>query len=318
MSTPAYLLPFAVDRSTVTVTPDTPQPAGCRGDDRAARLVFQVQNTTASYHLELIDGHGAADVSTAQTPSAGQVVWDVPAAWTAPGIAAVRLVETTDDDRRLHYPPVRLLFADRPQADALQDTQPRWEQTMTEALQAAATATDAAAYANAMAAKANTAAESAAAVVAPTPDTALSDTSENVVQNKAVKAYVDAHIPNDWVIESGETTVNGTTWVYEKWNSGRLECRTPGAITITASFSESSVLGSVYRFMGSYVYLPEGFTAVHTTAIHMRSAGVWGELLPFLNSSGGSSRWVGTPYLYSPVTGSFTLSFAYSVSGRWK
>lgn len=141
MSDGGYILTFTVDRSTTTVTPDTPQAAGVRGDNGAARLIFQVGDSDCTYRLEIVDGSGGYDITEPLPVTDKTVVFDVPAAWTAPGIAAVRLVELSGETVR-HFPPVRLLFADREEGQALAESLPRWQQLLTDAEEALDEATD--------------------------------------------------------------------------------------------------------------------------------------------------------------------------------
>jgi hypothetical protein len=64
-------------------------------------------------------------------------------------------------------------------------------------------------------------------------DGVMSDASKNPVMNKVAKKYVDDQIAIvnaqiasavDYIVEQGGAFVNGATWDYEKWASGKLVC----------------------------------------------------------------------------------------------
>lgn len=135
-----------VDAKTGTVTPNEWQAAGVRGDHRALRLVFEPLDRQYLYQLEIVDGSGAYDVTEPFDAIGGRLEYDVPASWTAPGIAAIRLVAvgTEPDSLVRHFSPIYLHFADREDGDPMGEMIPRWQTVMTEAESAAQDASAAA------------------------------------------------------------------------------------------------------------------------------------------------------------------------------
>lgn len=118
MAFPKTVLSFTV--GTADVTPQGPLAAGTAGDDAATCLVFHLEAPVGDsiYRLEIVRGDGVYDMTEPLTPADDAVIrFDIPAAWTAAGTAAVRLVELTAEDgrevRRHYYPPVLLTFAYR-------------------------------------------------------------------------------------------------------------------------------------------------------------------------------------------------------------
>jgi hypothetical protein len=156
MSEPVYALHFTAHRETPAVLPDTPVMAGYTGDHGAARLTFEVSRTDCRYRIEITDGSGAYDITQLLTAQNGAVTWDVPASWTAPGTAAVRLVEVDvgedgTEQAVFHYPSVSLFFADRENGNGMGEVLPCWQQVMTEAETATQQARTAASQADAAA-----------------------------------------------------------------------------------------------------------------------------------------------------------------------
>lgn len=142
-----YDIKFTVDRATPKVTPTAPQKAGYYGDDNAARLTFSGVDDSFDYQIEIVDGNGAYDITeTLNTDGAGNLVYEVPSAWTAAGLASVRLVEL-GEERVLHYPEVQLLFEARDTGEQMGDMLPRWQSVMRDSEAATQDAIEAAEYA---------------------------------------------------------------------------------------------------------------------------------------------------------------------------
>lgn len=138
-------LMVTVDAATGAVTPNTPQQAGVRGDNRALHLVFEPLSEQYRYQLEIVDGSGGYDVTLPLEAVNGRLEYDVPAAWTSPGTAAIRLVTVGEGDDPFirHFAPLHLYFADREDGTAMGEMLPRWQTVMTEAQKAAEAAQDA-------------------------------------------------------------------------------------------------------------------------------------------------------------------------------
>ncbi len=146
MAEAIYKIDYTVDRATPKVTPTVPQKAGYYGDDKAAQITFSGVDTTLKYQIEIVDGNGAYDITETLTPnSSGKIVYLVPSAWTAAGLASVRLVEI--GDHVLHYPEVHLLFEARESGEQMGEMLPRWQAVMREAETATDDANEAAEYA---------------------------------------------------------------------------------------------------------------------------------------------------------------------------
>lgn len=142
-----YDIQFTVDRVTPKVTPTAPQKAGYYGDDNAARLTFSGVDDSFDYQIEIVDGNGAYDITeTLTTDGAGNLVYEVPSAWTAAGLASVRLVEIGEESV-MHYPEVQLLFEARDTGEQMGDMLPRWQSVMRDSEAATQDAIEAAEYA---------------------------------------------------------------------------------------------------------------------------------------------------------------------------
>lgn len=132
-----YTIEFTVTERAVT--PDTPQFAGHTGDHRAAVLKFAVPFEGCRYRLEIVDGCGGYDTTALLDAADGVVSYEIPSAWTAAGVAAVRLVaveqdETGEEIVRFHSAPAYLTFADRADGEPLGDTaRPAWQEALDEA-----------------------------------------------------------------------------------------------------------------------------------------------------------------------------------------
>ena len=121
------------------VTPATPQIAGHDGDHYAAVVRFHIPFEGYRYRVEIIDGNGGYDISDLLEAKDGVVLCTIPAAWTAAGIAALRLVavklaEDGSEIMRFHSEPVYLLFKEREDGESLAHTaRPAWQETLDEA-----------------------------------------------------------------------------------------------------------------------------------------------------------------------------------------
>lgn len=287
MSEALYTLTFTVDRTAATVTPNTPCPAGTRGDHRAARLIFAVEDTTASYYLEVTDGLGGHDVTAALTPESGQVAWDVPGTWTAPGTATVRLVET-DGDRLIHYPPVRLLFSDRDEGAALAESAPRWQQLMVDAETAAKRAQSAANYADSMATDA---------------------------QNAAEEAYNFVASTADYVVEQGAFTVSFWTFHYRKWNSGRMEAISTRSGT---TVPHTTANGAVYSSSGGAPLYKLSLDKTHFTGIRgVQCTSHYPATFASAAVAESGSGWDISTYVYSLVSHTANIPVSFYLDGTW-
>lgn len=139
MTLPIYQYTLQVEKNEVT--PHGPLPCGTDGDHLAARLIFaftaSVMHPDAyRYRLEIVCGNGAYDLTEPQEVEAGEVGWDIPASWTAAGLASVRLVQLEvaadgTETRCRHFPPVLLQFDHRPQGNGTPDVTPRWQALLT-------------------------------------------------------------------------------------------------------------------------------------------------------------------------------------------
>jgi len=132
-----YTIEFTVTEHAVT--PDTPQAAGHTGDHRAVLLNFAVPFEDCRYRLEIVDGCGGYDTTGLLDVVDGTVTYEIPSAWTAAGVAAVRPVAVEQDEAgeeivRFHFPPVYLTFADREDGEPLGESlRPAWQETLDEA-----------------------------------------------------------------------------------------------------------------------------------------------------------------------------------------
>lgn len=138
-------LPIYEHRVTVTedtVSPRGPLACGTDGDERAARLHFCfaaafTDATEYSYRLEIVTGSGAYDITERLTIADNEIVYDIPAAWTAAGLAAVRLIQFAEQDgietARRHFPPVALQFAYRDEGSGAVTAALRWQEYLTRA-----------------------------------------------------------------------------------------------------------------------------------------------------------------------------------------
>lgn len=76
-------------------------------------------------------------------------------------------------------------------------------------------------------------------------DGAMSDTSQNSVMNKVVKAYVDK--AKDYIVEQDTTTAG---WTYRKWNSGIAECWINQNVKTDLTSKENGIYYSTNNFGG--------------------------------------------------------------------
>lgn len=138
-------LPIYEHRVTVTeetVSPRGPLMCGTAGDACAARLRFEFASAFAdaadySYRLEIVTGSGAYDITDRLTLADNEIVFDIPAAWTAAGLAAVRLVQFAEQDgtetARRYFPPVALQFAYRDEGSGAVTAALQWQEYLTRA-----------------------------------------------------------------------------------------------------------------------------------------------------------------------------------------
>lgn len=154
MAEPIYNIKFAVGRAPLSATPSAPQPAGYFGDKGFARVGFRFKDATETandhyYRIEIEDANGAYDITEKLYPGVVDytVSYDVPAAWTAAGVATLRLVEFESIDgietAVLHFPPVKLLFEARDSNASMPKMLPRWQATMSKAEEATVNAINA-------------------------------------------------------------------------------------------------------------------------------------------------------------------------------
>ena len=118
--------------------PSEPQNGGVYGDNGALVLAFSPLDETYRYQIEVVDGGGCYDITEPLNVQEGMIRYAVPSAWTAPGIATVRLVAVGEGDEAVirHYAPIRLRFSDREQGTAMGEMLPRWQTVMAESVTA--------------------------------------------------------------------------------------------------------------------------------------------------------------------------------------
>lgn len=132
-----YTIDFTV--TAEGVTPSTPQAAGYTGDHKAAVVRFRVPFEGCRYRLEIVDGCGGYDTTALLDADAGVVSYEIPSAWTAAGVATLRLVavEQDGDDTeivRFHAAPAYVRFEDREDGEPLGETvRPAWQEALDEA-----------------------------------------------------------------------------------------------------------------------------------------------------------------------------------------
>ncbi len=139
MSFPAYIHQLTV--TDTAVTPTGPLACGTAGDECATRLNFYFESPSLDsvYRLEVVCGDGSYDITdTLPLGEDGPVVdFYIPAAWTAAGVAAMRLVEyaVTDgvETARRYFPPVLLQFAYRDEGVQPTEAPLQWQQLLTRA-----------------------------------------------------------------------------------------------------------------------------------------------------------------------------------------
>ena len=138
-------LPIYEHRVTVTedtVSPRGPLACGTAGDACAARLHFCFASAFTdaadySYRLEIVTGSGAYDITDRLSVEDNEIVYDIPAAWTAAGLAAVRLIQFAErngtETARRYFPPVALQFAYRDEGSGAVTAAPQWQEYLTRA-----------------------------------------------------------------------------------------------------------------------------------------------------------------------------------------
>ena len=135
MTLPVYEHRLTVDGTTIT--PRGPLFCGTAGDKHAARLTFVRLDERYHYRVEIVNGAGAYDISARLTVQDAEAAITIPAAWTAAGTAAVRLVQLEEQDgaetARRYYPPVLLSFAYRDEGSIPATAEPLWQEQITRA-----------------------------------------------------------------------------------------------------------------------------------------------------------------------------------------
>lgn len=166
MAFPAYTHQLTV--TDVDVTPKGPFDCGVSGDKRATRLSFYFEHLPIDsiYRLEIVCGDGSYDLTdrlTMEDPP--EIVFDIPTAWTAAGVAAVRLVEYVEENgeetARRYYPPFFLQFAYRDEGTGSAEAKPILQELITRAEREFENAAEAAKSAEESAIRAEKAAETA-------------------------------------------------------------------------------------------------------------------------------------------------------------
>ena len=256
MDNPQYTLSYAL--VDTEFQPTEVQTAGFYGDHHAARLVISGLQADCRYCLEIVDGGGAYDITERMSAPNGTLTYDIPASWTAPGTARVRVVrvgeERGDDTQYVHYAPLLLYFADREDGTAMGEMLPRWQAVMTEVEGKIATSIEATWKANVQAARAENAANrvenagevltTAAQIATKARDDALdaqqrANTTKGVYvgsgempqgYNVQIDPSGEAIEMADRVVEQGTCETVSTAgktpilWTYRKWASGIAEC----------------------------------------------------------------------------------------------
>ncbi len=138
MAFPIYEHRLTVTKETVS--PNGPLLCGTAGDACATRLRFGFAATDAAdydYRLEIVTGGGAYDITDRLPVEDDEIVYDIPAAWTAAGEASVRLVQFAEQDgtevARHYFPPVTLQFAYRDEGNGTQVAALQWQDHLTRA-----------------------------------------------------------------------------------------------------------------------------------------------------------------------------------------
>lgn len=135
MTLPVYEHHLTVGEAAVT--PRGPLFCGTAGDKHAAKLIFSPLEAGYHYRLEIVNGAGEYDITERLTVANGEASVTVPAAWTAAGTAAVRLLQFEEQDgtesARCYYPPVLLSFAYRDEGGAPAVAEPLWQEQVTRA-----------------------------------------------------------------------------------------------------------------------------------------------------------------------------------------
>ena len=138
MALPVYIHTLTVGETTVS--PAVPLNCGTEGDDKAARLLLQLENPEGdfAYRLEVVTGGGAYDITEKLELEDGALTFDIPSAWTAAGIAAVRLIRCIEQEdgtetARQYYPPFFLRFAFREEGTQMGDPQLNWQKMLSRA-----------------------------------------------------------------------------------------------------------------------------------------------------------------------------------------
>ena len=144
-----YDITFTVGRDTVT--PNVPQRCGVFGDKGQAIVRFAFEEGFSfgaeyQYRIELTDGAGMYDVTELMFAENGMVSFEIPEAWTTPGIAAVRLVaveldEELNEAERWHSLPAFLCFDQRDNGEQILTlSEFEWRNALAKAQKAAETA----------------------------------------------------------------------------------------------------------------------------------------------------------------------------------
>lgn len=146
-------------------------------------------------------------------------------------------------------------------------------------------------------------------------DSEMSDESDNAVQNKVVKKYVDDR-SIDYVVEQGTDGI----WKYRKWASGVAECW--GSETI--SFTPSEAWGAVYLqregtsggAWGKTVHFPSGlFNLLPSHSITLCESGF---LLLSFGLLCDENAFSFSPASIIKLETEITTDAHYMAVGRWK
>ena len=211
------------------VIPDTPQFAGHSGDDHAVLLRFAVPFEDCRYRLEIVDGCGEYDTTALLDVVDGTVSCEVPSAWTAAGVATVRLVAVADAEDgtgtvRFHFPPAYLAFNDcEDGAPLLEHLRPAWQEALDEAQL----------FLKAVEQKLqNGDLKGEKGDKGDTGDVSVIDELELIIDGGSADGEIE-FLTADHVVEQGTDGI----WTYRKWESGLAECW--GVLNSTVTSTQS-------------------------------------------------------------------------------
>ena len=209
-----YTIDFTVSRDGIT--PAEPQTAGVTGDHRAAVLRFAVPYEGYRYRIEITDGGGGYDTTDLLSAENGTVTYAIPVAWTAPGLASLRLVGVDTDENgeelvRFHSAPAFVWFEDRESGEPLgDDARPVWQDTLDAAQSFVKRLEDKLASGELKGDKGDK---------GDTGDVSVIDELELVIDGGDASGEIEL-LTADHVVEQGTSGI----WTYRKWESGLAEC----------------------------------------------------------------------------------------------